>query len=152
MFTGIALVLTTGRFLIRYKIIGRYHWDDATHLLALLLLIAHSALLTYGISLDYRVARYINGSRSEKSSSSLYTRVTFTKYIVLWCCLWSVKVTFLLFYRLLFQSSKQFILAWWCVLGLVVATFWICIAAVLTACGTASNLFYFGRLSQKLSR
>ena len=66
--------------------------------------------------------------------------VSFTE----WIALWAVKITFMLFYRLLFNVSKVFRIAWWIILVLTVALFWVPIAGVLTLCGPTRDFFNNG--------
>ncbi|KAL8952438.1 MAG: hypothetical protein Q9183_007387 [Haloplaca sp. 2 TL-2023] len=52
-------------------------------------------------------------------------------------------MTFLLFFRLLFDVSKTFIRWWWAAVALTFATFWVCIGSTFTLCGSASDLYNF---------
>ncbi|KAI4137401.1 MAG: hypothetical protein LQ341_005159, partial [Variospora aurantia] len=61
--------------------------------------------------------------------------------------LWSVKATFLIFYRLLFDVSQAFIRVWWAAVALTFATFWVCIGSTFTLCGSASDLYDFRKCS-----
>lgn len=60
---------------------------------------------------------------------------------------WTVKVTFLLFYRLLFEVSLNFVQLWWVAVALTFASFWICIGSIFMVFGSASDLYDFSTLS-----
>ena len=57
--------------------------------------------------------------------------------------LWTVKATFLIFYRLLFEVSETFIRVWWAAVALTFASFWVCIGSTFTICGSASDLYEY---------
>ncbi|KAL9625960.1 MAG: hypothetical protein Q9204_007698, partial [Flavoplaca sp. TL-2023a] len=149
--TAVAIVLSVGRFTIRYVTAGRFHLDDASHLLSLLLLIGLAAAYTTGFPYSVRIAR-IN---SEQEVPPPLTDPFYRKYLQLrlvvtllvFMVLWSVKATFLIFYRLLFDVSRTFIRMWWAAVALVFATFWVCIGSTLTLCGSASDLYNFRKPS-----
>jgi hypothetical protein len=54
--------------------------------------------------------------------------------------LWTVKATFLLFYRLLFEVSRTFMRLWWAAAALTFASSWVCIGSTFTFCGSAADL------------
>ncbi|KAL8860979.1 MAG: hypothetical protein Q9178_002492 [Gyalolechia marmorata] len=146
--TAVAIVLSIGRFIIRYVTAGRFHLDDASHLLSLLFLIGLAAAYTSGFPYSVRIARI---SRKEETAPPLadpfyhtYLQHRLVVTLLVFMVLWSVKVTFLIFYRLLFDVSKAFLRMWWAAVALVFATFWVCIGSTLTLCGSASDLYDFG--------
>ena len=139
--TGIAILLTAGRFWIRCTIIKRLSWDDAAHLVGLLLLIAQVSILSAGASMIYRPASYeAADDEYYESVHLLFIRLNVASVFVTWCCLYAIKMSFLLLYYHIFRVSKGFIRAWWIVLVIVVLTFWILIAGTLTQCGSPSAL------------
>lgn len=151
--TSVAIILSVGRFTIRYATAGRFHLDDASHLLSLLLLIGLAAAYTTGFPYSVRIARI---NRKEEVPPPLtdpfyrkYLQLRLVVTLLVFMVLWSVKATFLIFYRLLFDVSRTFIRMWWAAVALVFATFWVCIGSTLTLCGSASDLYDF---SMRLSR
>ena len=73
-----------------------------------------------------------------------YLQLRLVVTLLVFMVLWSVKATFLIFYRLLFDVSQTFIRVWWAAVALTFATFWVCIGSTFTLCGTASELYDFG--------
>lgn len=145
--TTVAIILSIGRFTIRYATAGRFHLDDASHLLSLLLLIGLAAAYTSGFPYSVRIARI---NRKEEVPPPLtdpfyrkYLQLRLVVTLLVFMVLWSVKATFLIFYRLLFDVSRTFIRMWWAAAALVFATFWVCIGSTLTLCGSASDLYDF---------
>lgn len=57
-FTGLAILLTAGRFWIRYKIIKKLSWEGAAHLLGLLLLLAQVSIVSAVASMVTGLSRY----------------------------------------------------------------------------------------------
>ena len=147
-FTGLAMLLTAGRFWIRCKIIRRLSWDDAAHLLGLLLLIAQVSIVTGAASMIYEISYY----ESEKNGRfdaehPLFVRLNVAGILISWCCLYAIKISFLLLYHRIFQISERFIQAWWTVLGIIFLTFWVLIAGCLTECGSPSALGHYGKFA-----
>ncbi|KAL8920775.1 MAG: hypothetical protein Q9208_006105 [Pyrenodesmia sp. 3 TL-2023] len=149
--TSLAILLSAGRFAIRYATAGRFHWDDASHLVSLLLLIGLAATYTSGFPYSVRIARI---NRKEEEAPPLtdpfyhtYLQLRLTVTLLVFMVLWSVKATFLIFYRLLFSVSRLFMLMWWAAVALTFATFWVCIGSTFTLCGSASDLYDFKKCS-----
>lgn len=145
VFTGLAILLTAGRFWIRCKIIRRLSWDDAAHLMGLLLLIAQVSIVSGAASMIYRIAN--NKAEDDghyEAQHSLFIRLNVAAILVTWFCLYAIKMAFLLLYHRIFQISEKFIRAWWIVLAIVVLTFWILVAGSLTECGSPSALEHVG--------
>lgn len=142
-----AIVLSIGRFTIRYVTAGRFHWDDASHLLSILLLIGLAAAYTVGYPLSARIARI--SMKKEKPPPPTdpfyhkYLQLRLTVTLLVFMVLWSVKATFLIFYRLLFSVNQTFLRLWWGAVALTFASFWVCIGSTFTLCGAASDLYDF---------
>lgn len=144
-FTGLAILLTAGRFWIRCKIIRRLSWDDAAHLLGLLLLITQVSIMTGAAYMVYLNTSYHSEEDGRFEAEHLmFVRLNVAGILVTWCCLYAVKMSFLLLYHRIFQISEKFIQAWWIVLGIVFTTFWILVAGSLTTCGSPSALGHAG--------
>lgn len=144
-FTGLAVLLTAGRFWIRCKIIKKLSWEGAAHLLGLLLLLAQVTIVSAVASMVYRV---MNPETTDKkyyeSVLSLLVRLNVASVFVTCCCLYATKMSFMLLYYHIFRISQVFIQAWWIVLAIVVLTFLILIAGTLTECGSPSALEHAG--------
>lgn len=143
--TGTAGALTIGRYAIRYVNSRRFFWDDLVHLCALVVLIAHGG--TDQLSLNSK-ARIKTAADSKPRPSQTYLlglyehneRLSSVNNCFLYLVFWIVKLSFLMLYRFLFQSSTPFKKAWWVVLAFTVVTFWVPIAGVLSTCAGADTV------------
>lgn len=150
--TGIAVALTLGRYIIRYFNSRRLYWDDAVHLFALVILVTHGA--TNELTLDSK-ARLRDAMKSTPSPSESHLlglheynhRLSTVNNCFLYLVFWIVKASFLLFYRLLFQTSAAFKKGWWGVTAFTFLTFWIPIAGVLTTCAGAHSVAKYSKWS-----
>lgn len=138
--TGIAMLMTAGRYILRYRNSGRFFWDDAAHGLALIFLVVMIAAFT---AADDSITK----SEGKLSLSGYYNyrRIELVVSIFFWLCVYSVKLAFLLLYRTLFGVSRTFNRAWWAVTTFTFLTFWVCIAGVFTICGQFQNFFNQGK-------
>ena len=137
VFTALAVLLTGSRFWIRGKIIKQFSWDDAAHLLGLLLLIVQVSIMSAAASQLYRIGNLEAGDDGNfEDGHLLFVRLNIAGVLTTWCCLYAIKFSFLLLYHRIFQISKIFIRAWWIVLAVVILTFWILIAGSITECGS----------------
>lgn len=148
IFTGLAILLTGGRYWIRYKIVKRLSWEDVAHLMGLLLLIAQVSIVSWAASFMYRNVNLEAGDAIQFEVDHLqFVRLNVATVLLTWCCLYAIKMSFLLLYYHIFQISKTFIRAWWTVLAIVILTFWISIAGSLTQCGSPLALEHIGTFS-----
>ena len=116
-FTGLAILLTAARFWIRCKIIRKLSWEDAAHLLALLLLVAQSSIVSGVASMIHQFANSEAGDdENYQGKHLLFVRVNIVGILITWCCLYAVKISFLLLYHRIFRISEKFIQTWWIVL------------------------------------
>ncbi|KAL9008662.1 MAG: hypothetical protein Q9173_006234 [Seirophora scorigena] len=141
--TAVGILLSTGRFAIRYASAGRFHLDDASHLLSVLLLIGLAAAYTHGFPYSARIASI---GRKEEEAPPLtdpfyhhYLQLRLVVTLLVFMVLWSVKATFLIFYRLLFDVSQTFFRLWCVAVALTFATFWV-IDVCLGECSSAKAL------------
>lgn len=117
-------------------------------MLSIFLLIGLAAAYTTGFPYSVRTARI--SAHVEKSPPLTdpfyrkYLQLRLVVTLLVFMVLWSVKATFLIFYRLLFDVSQTFIRVWWAAVALTFATFWVCIGSTFTLCGSASELYDFG--------
>ena len=117
-----------------------------------MVLITHGA--TNELSLNSKAAIAAAAKAKPKPSPAeligLYEhneRLSTVNNCFLYLVFWLVKLSFLLFYRLLFQSSAAFKKVWWAVLTFTVLTFWVPIAGVLSTCAGAHTVAAYGKSS-----
>ncbi|KAL8791657.1 MAG: hypothetical protein Q9195_005740 [Heterodermia aff. obscurata] len=71
---------------------------------------------------------------------ALFYRLDLAAMLIAWCCLWSIKLSFLLLYRRIFKVSLWFTRAWWAVAAFVGLTFWALVAGTVTQCGRIGRI------------
>ena len=148
--TGVASALSAGRYAIRGYNSRRLYWDDLAHLLALLVLIAHG--VTNELSLDSKATLASTKTAVPKPSNArlldLYRhnqKLSSVNNCFLYLVFWIVKVSFLLLYRVLFNTSAPFRKAWWVVLGFTLLIFWVPIAGVLSTCANEHTVAEYSK-------
>ena len=68
------------------------------------------------------------------SISESYFKSTVAVIILFYSCLWSIKISFLLFFRRLGKNVKHQKLLWWPVFGFTIATYFACIGTIQYPC------------------
>ena len=140
-----ASALTVGRYAIRLYNSRRFYWDDLAHLSALLILIIHGVTNEWSLDSKAQITDATN-AKPKPSQAELYglyehnQRLSTVNNCFLYLVFWLVKLSFLLFYRQLFQSSAVFKKVWWAVFAITVLTFWIPIGGVLATCAGADTV------------
>ena len=147
-FNVAAIVLTAGRYAIRGWMLRKLDWDDATHLLALVVLVAYVATYTAMFPINFAVEDWVTGNGEMPSVAvlELYLHYEMAVWLLFWVIIYLVKFSFLLFYRSIFGVSRTFKKAWWAVTVFTFLTFWACFFAMFWSCNTPSLLFVVGEL------
>ena len=146
--TAAAMLLTFGRFLIRFRTLAKFCWDDAAHALALVTMIAVVSLYTAFFPQIYLIDDVARGKARKPSASEYlpYLKLQIAVSVCWWVSVYAVKMSFLLLYRMLFVVSTALNLIWWSIVAFTIVTFWVCIAGELTTCGPSKNLLKEGWL------
>ena len=146
--TATAIFLTFGRYLIRFRTLRRFWWDDAAHAVALVTLIAVASLYTAFFPQIYQVDDIARGQAGKLSASEFRKLLKFqvAMSVCWWVSVYAVKLSFLLLYRMIFVVSTFFNVTWWTITFFTMVTFWVCVAGELTTCGPANNLLKEGQL------
>ena len=120
----------------------RFYHDDLTHLVAMVAIIGCAACIEQYVKLVIQELQ-IEGKTHYPPEWMIIRahkwQAAFS--ICFMVSLWFVKLSFLLFYRLLFEASVAFRKAWWVVMIFTLVTFWAPFAGLLTSCGPTSNMW-----------
>ena len=113
-------------------------------------MLAENIAFTLYLPIIYRLTAVEAGELRLPPIELLALKLRFLKYsvsirLIFWSCLWAAKAAFLALYWQLFNPSRSFVRAWWIVLGFTIVTYFVCVAGVLTACGSASDLLNVGK-------
>ena len=97
----------------------------------------------------YRIAAVGNGQTPPYPTlvkdMRFLLKVFFPGTLLLWCCLWLVKLSLLLNCRRLIDRQPGYILPWWWIVGTVIITFMGCVITELTSCRTLHDWFTPGQ-------
>lgn len=154
MFTGAGIVLTAGRYTIRYKSVNGFQADDYVHGLALILLIGYVSTYTVMFPLNYSVEFWSAGLGEQPSDADLlrYFRLELSVSLLFWITIHLVKLAFLLLYRLLFGVSRSFMRVWWIVCAFTLVVFLICFISDFWICETPQTIFILGDAAKSCGR
>lgn len=147
--TCLAGVLSGGRYAIRGYNSRRLYWDDLIHLLALVILIVHGGTNELSLNGKATLAKTAARKASQAELLGVYRhnqRVNTVNNCFLFPVFWIIKISFLLLYRLLFQSSPTFKKVWWAVTIFTLLTFSVPIAGVVSTCDDAQTVTEFSKL------
>ena len=154
--TALTILICGGRYWASARSAKKLQWDDLTHLLALLSLVAMVGLFQSLFRDGYYITAIERGL-IPTPSLEIYTNL-FVRFrhrsdgiaLLFFTSTWLVKLTFLIFYRSIFRVNKNFRKAWWAVLVFVIISYWITIAGVLTQCGPAKYSWNLGMQKNRL--
>ena len=143
---GLATVLTAFRLYVRQTKLGRLYWDDAFHCFAWALLVTSAGLYTADIPVIYKVTGVTSGSvlltaDFLENEVPKYINYQFATFTLFYCITWSVKLSFLLFYRRFFLGLRTLMLAWWAVLAFTAIAFISNLVIWLEVCGSPAAYF-----------
>ncbi|KUJ22168.1 uncharacterized protein LY89DRAFT_553505, partial [Mollisia scopiformis] len=130
----VAVAFTAIRLYIRGSVTKKFHWDDAVHILAMVCMIIQSAIYSGGRSLEKSVESYLAKETLVAPNFTLFLRLNIASTVITFTCYWAVKLSIMLFYRMLFWVYDTFMKAWWTVLCFTFATYWVVIATALVQC------------------
>ena len=135
------------RILVRFKVFGRLHADDALVLLAWTLLLTNTILWQTG-----KDALYVNIAVSSGQlfpppanfmvRSEQYLQKSVAVIVFFYTGLWSIKLSFLIFFKRLGHNVKNQDKIWWTVLAITTASYFACIGTIDYRC-LASSFTYF---------
>ena len=120
---AIDLVLSIGRYAIRYAIRRSFYWDHLFHGLVVLTLIAMVPLLDLTFLEN-------DSEQTEKNVWLFYVAMVLAFVL----CIWSVKLSFLFFLRLVFWTNRTFRIAWYIVTVATLLVFCIPLAMIVPHC------------------
>lgn len=139
--TGFCILLTLGRYIIRYKVSLRFYKDDLAHLVALGWLIVFSSITQAMFHPTMTMLQSLrSGTPAPPATVSEFCRLQTAQGATFYLLHWSVKFAFLLFYRELFWVSRTFIRAWWCVATFVLLGLSVALAGITTQRGPINRM------------
>ena len=134
MWAGVAIsfCFLIFRFYVRLKLFRRLHIEDPLVLAAWLMNLAYAVVWQKNANKLYSVIAVESGQLSllqPQFTSYLETELysQFASYLLWLTALWSIKLSFLLFFRNLGNHIQRQMILWYCVLGYTVASYITCL-------------------------
>jgi len=143
----VTILFAALRIYVRISRQGRLHADDYALLCAAVLYWILAALYIVDLPFLYAFLDYASGKVAYSSELPddyhHMMLISFGVTALLWCVLWTVKISLLLFFRRIILGT-DWMRAWWCIFGFVVVTFIGCIISELTSCDHISDFTALG--------
>ncbi|KAF2116897.1 glycoside hydrolase superfamily [Lophiotrema nucula] len=142
--TALSILLTVGRFVLRWRKLRRLGWDDMLNALAAVLVIPFIVVSDSYMAYDLELQRYIWGLREAPPSAPDPKKVAERELVVtllFWTIIYVVKASFLALYWYLFEVSTRFRIAWAVAAALTTVSYGITCLSSLWECGSPSKLF-----------
>lgn len=141
-FAGIDVALTAGRYYIRRtRTSKRLRWDDFLHGVALVCLIALSAVSSYELPAVFNVLGFQPEESVPTDAQVLkYIKLNMVQNMLFPTVLFSVRLSFLAMYWNIFQLVDSFRIAWYCVTTYICVAFLATLLCNLWICGSPSQL------------
>lgn len=150
---GTAFLVFVSRIVVRLKTSNRLFLDDGFALFAILLLCANGAIITVMLPTMYiTISLAKMGKRGEPmvdtfGSLRFFLKMQFAQTFIYWTCLWSVKASFLAFFKRLTTNLKGHVIAWWIIVTITVLGYAGSVISYLVSCASFEpcKTFVFNR-------
>ncbi|KAF2464158.1 uncharacterized protein BDR25DRAFT_272125 [Lindgomyces ingoldianus] len=142
---AISLVFVAVRLWIRIRVFRRLQLDDPFVIAAWLLSVANAAIWT-AISREIYFDSDLANSRLEQIPPDFIQRLerlirgNLSAYLLAYASLWSIKISFIVFFRNFGEKLRNQRIAWYAVLGFCLASFAVCIGTVDYRCLTSKGM------------
>lgn len=143
IFSALAILLTSGRLVIRWRNTGRLWIDDYLNILAAILVVPFTVLclLVFPSEYDAQLAFLGLGGKEPTIEEVEFTqRLTFVTLLLFWLIIYAVKGSFLALYWQIFAVSNRFRYVWWFTAGYTILSFCITWISIFWQCGSPSDL------------
>ena len=149
---GLAAIFLTARVGIRIKVFHRLYADDALAMFAWVLLLISTIIWQVSKDKMYENIAVSAGQLyppppDMPHNTEVYLRRSVVVIVFFYTGLWSIKLSFLLFFRRLGQKVRNQKLVWWTVLTVTVATYFACLGTIEYRCLAGS----FGYIASEQS-
>lgn len=147
--TSLCILLTIGRLILRWRMMGKLKLDDILNAVAALLIIPYIAICLALLPWQYNIQLYVLGLDHAPSSAAdavWSAKMGFTMLLLFLLIMYIVKASFLALYWHLFEVSARFRQAWWVTAGYTAVSFLVTWILVLFHCGSPSKVLDPGKL------
>jgi hypothetical protein len=144
----IAVAITAGRLIIRFRKLRRLGTDDCLAALATVFMLAYAITWQEYIPSDYEMQLFkmkIIKSTTAMQRPARSMKLNLANGIMFWCTMYTVKASFLALYWSIFRVSKGFRKAWWCASVYITLSFTATILIRLFPCGRVQDVVNPGK-------
>ena len=135
---ALAIVCCTLRFVVRIRSFKRLLIDDYFVLFALILVVTTAIIWQVFAEHMYYVMVVSAGVELPgpgfPSLAENYFKASFVVVVLFYSALWSIKLSFLLFFKRLGKNVRGQAVLWWPILGITIATYCACIGTIHFPC------------------
>ena len=139
---GISLCFLLFRLFVRIKSYQKLYSDDFLVIAAWAMLLTNTVIWHVMVPNLYEVDGVQSGQEQQRPgfannlTSLLHSLLPVT--VLFYSCLWTVKLSFLLFFRRLGSKVRGHKVWWWCILIITILTWIACIASIQYRCSVGS--------------
>lgn len=144
--------MTIGRYVIRKRKLGKLYLDDYTHGFAVIVLVTYISVYTkmYPLSNAVELWGLKQGPEPSKATLMTFLHLELAGEFLFWVILYSIKFSFLIFYRHIFGVSDVFSRCWLGVFVFTCIAFFSCFFTVFWTCGAPSHLLVLRTCPRRL--
>ena len=144
------VLLTTGRFFLRWQKLHRINIDDILNGVAAMFLIGLAITFHFWLPNAYQIDYFIEGTihtPPTMSDIAYATKANVASIALFFCTIYAAKSSFLALYYQIFKPSTSFRIAWWTLVAFIFLSFWITFMSIFWRCGSPANLINPGSSS-----
>ena len=125
LWTGVAVsfCFLAFRGYVRLRVFHRFFLDDFFLLLAWLIFLANAILSQITLPTLYLMTEVYELPEDFPARFDFFLHAYMAASFTFWCCLWSIKASFLVFFRKLGKNVARQNMLWWCALSITVIGF-----------------------------
>jgi hypothetical protein len=150
--TGLAIVLTVGRFAIHWRKNRKIRWDDNLNGAALLTMIGFIITYQLYVPIEYNAELYALGLSDHAPTNrdiDLDMKYQMANILLFWLTIYLVKASFLALYWQIFEVSQGFRKAWGVIAAFTGLGFVLTLIGVFCHCGKPQDFLNLGQCSRR---
>ena len=143
---GLTILFFAFRILVRIKVFGQLHADDGLVLFAWIVLLVNTILWQTGQDGLYQNIAVSSGQLYPpppgfEHATEEYLRKSVAVIVFFYTGLWSIKFSFLVFFKRLGHNVRHQDVLWWVVLAITLAAYITCLGTIEYPCLASSFLY-----------
>jgi hypothetical protein len=142
--SSLAISVTILRLIVRIDHHKRLYWDDFLNVFGLTCLVIMAILNQFQRDTIFLIIdEQDNGTEGlvTPEATARQAKLQFVFLTLFWTCLWTIKLSFLMFYQRLFINVQGYMKWWWGVMAFCIVTWVACIMFNFLECSPLSRRF-----------